>query len=276
MSEVQNPARAVAGGDFRIGRVINRSVSILLRNFPAFFLLTLLASLPGLSISERLDWATGGAVALASLLLLYSYAVIIDATVQDMRGRSAVLREILARPFSQILALLGAGGVLLLVSFAGYVGAAIILKVLGMLMTESDKLRALLVVVLSLVILAAPMVLCAVGLLAWFVALPVCVVERLGPIRSLGRSRQLTKGYRWRILGLMLPMALITLIAGEVSDLVPLAAPFIASEPPKALVRVISGALADTLTVVVLAVTYHDLRVAREGVDIEPIADVFE
>jgi len=35
----------------------------------------------------------------------------------------------------------------------------------------------------------------------WFVATPACVVERLGPFRSMGRSRQLTKGHRWKIFG---------------------------------------------------------------------------
>src|SRR5262249_50734443 len=38
----------------------------------------------------------------------------------------------------------------------------------------------------------------------WFVGFPVCVVERLGPWRSLRRSQELTKGHRWKILGLAL------------------------------------------------------------------------
>jgi uncharacterized membrane protein len=38
----------------------------------------------------------------------------------------------------------------------------------------------------------------------WFVGFPACVVERLGPWTSLRRSRELTKGYRWKVLALAL------------------------------------------------------------------------
>jgi len=38
----------------------------------------------------------------------------------------------------------------------------------------------------------------------WFLAVPVCVLERLGPFRSMERSRMLTKGGRWLILGIAL------------------------------------------------------------------------
>ena len=41
-----------------------------------------------------------------------------------------------------------------------------------------------------------------------FVATPVCVVERLGPFRSMERSAQLTQGHRWKILGMLLLMLL--------------------------------------------------------------------
>ena len=50
----------------------------------------------------------------------------------------------------------------------------------------------------------------------WFVAIPVCVVEQLGPFRSLGRSRQLTKGHRWKILGLLLVILIPALIVGAI------------------------------------------------------------
>src|SRR5215475_5262435 len=35
----------------------------------------------------------------------------------------------------------------------------------------------------------------------WFVAVPACVEERLGPWTSLRRSRDLTKGHRWKLCG---------------------------------------------------------------------------
>src|SRR6202008_4166412 len=46
--------------------------------------------------------------------------------------------------------------------------------------------------------------------MALFVGTPTCVVEQVGTVRSLGRSQELTKGSRWRLLGLFL----VTVIPG--------------------------------------------------------------
>jgi hypothetical protein len=46
-------------------------------------------------------------------------------------------------------------------------------------------------------------------LLMWAVAVPVLVIERIGVIRSFGRSSQLTKGSRWKILGIFALFVLI-------------------------------------------------------------------
>jgi hypothetical protein len=274
MSGYSDPARAVAGGDFRVGDVVSRSLSLLWRNFPAFYLLMLVASLPNLWVSESLvpqDLTTGVAFALLFLLMLYSHAVILDATTQDMRGRPLVLREMLTRPFLQVQALLGVGGVLFLV----FIGGLGMLTVLSMLMSASDTFGALFVTVISLGVLAALIALCA-ALLAWFVALPVCVIERLEPVRCLRRSGRLTQGHRWRIFGLLLLIGLIMLMVEAFSVFVPLAVIPIGIEPTKAFVTVIAGALADAFTAVILTVTYHHLRVAKEGVDPGQIAAVFD
>jgi hypothetical protein len=50
----------------------------------------------------------------------------------------------------------------------------------------------------------------------WMVALPACVVEGLGPIKSLGRSANLTKGHRWKILGIFL---VLNVVGGIMSGL---------------------------------------------------------
>jgi hypothetical protein len=72
----------------------------------------------------------------------------------------------------------------------------------------------------------------AVGLLAllvpglvlltiWAVAAPVIVVERLGVVDSLGRSRELVRGNGWQVFGAVVTALLLSLfvtsIAGEVS-----------------------------------------------------------
>jgi len=104
------------------------------------------------------------------------------------------------------------------------------------------------------------------------VAVPACVVERLGPFRSLGRSRALTKGYRWRIFGIWLVLALVSGIGSNILGLI--LAP--AGTAITVLVSMVWQASMTAYQAISAAVIYHDLRVAKEGVDIEHIASVFD
>jgi hypothetical protein len=64
---------------------------------------------------------------------------------------------------------------------------------------QDDRLRQLWLVAMLLPILMLAML----GILVrWFLFEPVCVIERLDIFRSLKRSGVLTKGDRWRILGI--------------------------------------------------------------------------
>src|SRR5207302_7500833 len=95
-------------------------------------------------------------------------AVILHAAFQDMRGRAVNLGESLSVGLRRFLPIIGASILLSL-------GAAV-----GML----------LLIVPGLILLTM-----------WYVAIPACVVEELGPARSLGRSSELTRGNRWKIFG---------------------------------------------------------------------------
>ena len=107
---------------------------------------------------------------------------------------------------------------------------------------------------------------------AWYVAIPACVVERLGPWTSLQRSAALTKGNRWKVARLIIVLAVITgigeglvaAVTAEAGMTIGLVANLIWS----ALVRAFSAILG--------VVIYHDLRVAKEGVDTDQIAAVFD
>jgi hypothetical protein len=119
--------------------------------------------------------------------------------------------------------------------------------------------------------------------LVWFVATPACVVERLGVFRSMGRSAELTKGHCWSIFGLQLVILISAMIVGSIASAV---APAIlgaagasalaASTALGQIVSLVWGAIWTAFYAIVMAVTYHDLRVAKEGVDTEQIAAVFE
>jgi membrane-anchored glycerophosphoryl diester phosphodiesterase (GDPDase) len=104
------------------------------------------------------------------------------------------------------------------------------------------------------------------------VALPVCVVEHLGVFASMKRSAQLTKGYRWRVFGLFL----VRLVLGMVFTGVLLTVTKLGSPLTVRLTDFIWVALSSSFFSTVVVVAYHDLRVAKEGIDIDRIAAVFD
>jgi hypothetical protein len=243
-----------AEGDFRVGRVLNRAASVFSRNFLPFFVVVALAYLPvllvfkgttDLTTASAEELARGGALMGVGFLLMMvlstlSQAVVLYAAFQDMRGRPLNLVESLKVGLRR---------------FFPIVGLAICVTFLAALAAIAFIFPAFMLITM------------------WFVATPACVVERLGPIKSMGRSRQLTKGHRWKIFGLMVVMFLAAGIAGPA-----ITAAFTAIGGSNfALVGdLIWNGIWGAFYAIAVVVTYHDLRVAKEGIDIEQIAAVFE
>jgi hypothetical protein len=103
-----------------------------------------------------------------------------------------------------------------------------------------------------------------------YVAVPACVIEKLGVTASLNRSAALTKGHRWQIFGLVVLVSVVAAIVQYVLARV---------GGDGTLARLLNFAwlIVDTSFAAVLhAVTYHDLRVAKEGIDIDNLAKVFD
>lgn len=108
-------------------------------------------------------------------------------------------------------------------------------------------------------------------LVMWYVAAPALIVERVGIFGSLGRSAELTKGARWKILGVVAIIYGISFVVGLILESVAL---FLGP-----MAGVLIGALVDALFLafgaVTAAVVYQELRVAKEGIGISDMANVF-
>jgi hypothetical protein len=107
------------------------------------------------------------------------------------------------------------------------------------------------------------------------VAIPAVVAESRGPIDAIRRSFRLTKGRR---LSIALAFLVMGLVAWTVSalGLLPMA---LGGGMPSAVagfVAFVVGAIAAPLWILLPAVAYHDLRVAKEGVATAELARVFE
>jgi hypothetical protein len=296
MTESSLPGSFTAG-DFRIGHVLSRTASIFARNALAYLAVTAVAALPPLLVSVLVppspvtvvnpfqSFGAGGFTIFSTIVLgILSQAIVLYGAFQDMRGRPVKLANCLKVGLRRFLPLIGLAisvGVAMLLYMV-----FIIVAMAGLFQVLQTALQAALLIP-AFVLLIIPLLLLY---LIWFVATPACVLERLGPFRSLGRSRGLTKGHRWKVFGLVLVVLIPALIVAGIITGVMAALGIGVSlrigvffDLNRALntvaaqvVSLIWTAVWTAFYAILVAVAYHDLRVSKEGVDTEQIAAVFE
>jgi hypothetical protein len=239
-----------AESDFRVGRVLSQTTTVLARHFPTFFAIAAVANLPTLLLFKDAQSPSGDlgqvgfllilGVVLSLVLSVVSQAVILYGAFQDMRGRPVNLVESLMVGLNR---------------FFPIVGLAIVMSILV-------ALAAIVFIIPGLILLTM-----------WFVGTPACVVERRGPWRSLRRSSELTKGHRWKIFGLMLVLIVASAL---ISPLVGLVSTAIGGKTLAFVGELVWNGVWGAFYAIAAVVAYHDLRVAKEGVDTEQIAAVFD
>jgi hypothetical protein len=247
MTDASVPAAGFAEGDFQVGRVFNRTFSMLSRNLLPFCLVTGVAALPNVLVEQNfrsIDSNTGAWIALTLIatptLNALSQAVVLYGAFEDMLGRPVDLVEsfkIGLRRFFPVL------GVAILVPLIAGVAALALVFPAFMVMTML------------------------------FVATPVCVVERLGPIKSMDRSARLTKGHRWKIFGVWIAVFLVAVTAESMLTGIGGA---IGGPVLEFVAGLLNGAVFGAFNAILAVVAYHDLRVAKEGVNTDQIAAVFD
>jgi hypothetical protein len=240
-----------AKSNFSVGQVFNRTSAIFSRNLLPFCLINFVCGLPNALIyAPRLGVVPASSASVGLMLVLgglgamilgtISQAVVLYAAFDDMRGRAINLGEsfrIGLRRFFPIL------------------GIAICVVLLAMLAAVAFIFPALIVVTML------------------YVSVPACVVERLGPIKSMGRSARLTKGHRWKVFGLWFATLLVGAIFKAMLQKV---GATIGGARLEIVFLLLWSAVYGAFSGVLAIVTYHDLRVAKEGVDTDQIASVFD
>ena len=105
---------------------------------------------------------------------------------------------------------------------------------------------------------------------------PVLMIERVGPIESLGRSWRLVTGERWRLFGAGLSMIIISVIVlgiiGFVLYLVLSGLGGLSEGDASYYTQQIVTLLSIPLSAAVGAVLYVDLRVRKENLDVEGLS----
>ena len=112
---------------------------------------------------------------------------------------------------------------------------------------------------------------------AWSVAAPVLLVEDVRGWKALKRSRHLVKGRFWPTVAVLILVALLTgivqaIFLGLAAGVVSVTGNDVATAVADAIGQTASSALTTPLSAAVLAVLYFDLRVRKEGFDLELLA----
>ena len=254
MSDATSNDNPVSTPSLSMGGVIRRTFAVLAANLLPFLVIAFVLTLPMLLY----NFLTGGGAAvdpvapgasyfiglLLSMVITYaSMGAVVYGTVAHLRGQPSSLGICITRGLSVVITVVLVGIVVTL------------LLTLGMIA----------LVIPGLMVLAITAV-----------AVPAAVVERPGIWGSVKRSAELTKGNRWRVFGLLMIFYLgITAIGwGLTFAGLPLMAP-----DGTALAMILLylwGGVTTALFGVFGAVLYHDLRIAKEGVNTEQIAAVFD
>jgi len=229
--------------EFSVGSVISRSFSTLFKNPILFFGLAILAGIPGILMEMFASDSPGGRV-LMSLLGTF-FGIIFQGAVaygvyRSLRGEGAGMGDALARGMARFLPLLG---ISIIMGFG--IGIGVILLIIPGL-------------ILSCI---------------WAVTVPACVVEHLGVTASLSRSSELTKGYRWKVFGLLVCIFVIAfaLSFGAVFIFTLMSNPSLVVIGA-GIVAIIPAAFQN----VMIATIYYDLRAVKEGVTVDSLANVFD
>jgi hypothetical protein len=111
---------------------------------------------------------------------------------------------------------------------------------------------------------------------SWLVAPVVASVEPIGPLHAVRRSWWLSKGHRWRILGLQLLLTVLQVVLSTLISFI-----FVAAFISDAVVRVVLQNIVNVIATVLWApiewgtftILYFDLRVRKEALDLQLAAE---
>jgi hypothetical protein len=250
MSDISIDGLPASGAPFRVGVVLSKTFSVFGSKLGSFLLLAFIPLIPVLGVTliglagpqsgpPASSFAASGGL---SGLLTFVLGIVAQATT--LYGAFQQMGD---KPFSIAQSL--------------SVGLRRTLPVFGV------ALLAGLGTVLAAMLFVVPGIIVACML---YVSVPACVIEKMGVTASLNRSALLTRGYRWQIFGLL---ALVT-IAGLIVKLVLMW--FGGVMLWGKLLTFCWLVIATAFGAVLAAVVYHDLRVAKEGIDIDNLANVFD
>ncbi len=274
-------------GTFRLAGVFSKAFSIYGRRIVPFIIIAVLGQIPNyillftLGATPRVGEDTAitifrvGILQLNVVTAFLAMGAMAYGVIQEFRGQTFSVGDSIVAALRRILPVLG----FLLIYYAvvivggGVLGAGAAAIALGL-----GHASPTLVVAIVVAVAVIPI---SVAVCMFFLVMPVCVVEKAGVFTSMSRSRFLTKGHRWQVFGTFLLiggasfglMAILSVASGRgFVEVASGAGPLIGVT----IAYYVLGTFISAFFGVVTGVFYYDLRVAKEGVDINKIGGVFD
>lgn len=219
--------------------------------------------------------AAAVAVFLATIILT---GLLIISVSQSVLGRVVSIGEVWTRARGRLGALVG---LTVLIGVAATIAITLVVVVsallIGALATALGDSAGVLVI-LGLLIFAAAVVATAWLSIKLALAAPVLVLERASVMTSLRRSWSLTAGHFWRIFGSLVLSSIIVSVISYALMVVPTLITALVATSPDAIVTatvvttvlsVLISAATTPFLAAVLALVYIDVRMRKEGLDVE-------
>ena len=251
MTDIPNISAQGGSAPFAVGSVLSHAFEVFGRATGKFLVLAFIPLLPVLVVPFLgfTDKSNPAAIGIGAAVI--GIVTMIAGTLANAMTLFGAFREMRSEDFT-----IGESFRVGLKRFFPIIGLAIVVGI-------AVGLATMLLIVPGLILLCM-----------WYVAVPACIIEGLGVGASMSRSRELTRGYRWQVFGLvaliLIATMLVSFIVGYMT--VKLAGAGVLSTLANFALQVISTAFGAVLS----AIVYHDLRVAKEGVDVSKMAKVFD
>lgn len=264
----QQPAPEIgsdAAGWRGVGAIVGRTLDTYGSAFGLFLPLAVPGAIVGaLSIFAATNVSALGLTAvLAAVVGIVTGGAMMLATDDLWRGVRPSVADVLDRAAGRAVALILSTFVVALIVGGLAVVVAIVGVFLGLAAVAGSGSSAGLAVVAVVVVLALGAgVIVSYVLLCWALGAPAIAVDGLGPLAGLTRSRALTRGHLWGLVGLYFVLGLISLLATGGSSLLSTYAP---DRAFAAAGVAIATLLVSPLIAIAPAIAYRDLAGRPEG-----------
>ncbi len=248
-----------------------------------------LARTPSSLSPSTLSFAYMGATAITALLGaiagVFEIAALSFVVSERRMGRRVTIGDAYRQAFHHWTALLGSAILVQLLSFAafGLIFAPFVLTVIAPMLAPRNTalvLGASLLSCVSMAFLIPALIAVVYFTVRWSFTTPAIVLENLGALRGMGRSWRLVKGSFWRILAVLMVVGVlvnlltyIVLLGVQFGAWSFLRGSLVLSTIVGSAGGAVIAAMIQPIEYAVITLLYYDMRIRREGYDLQLALD---